>query len=218
MTQLYLSCYSLCLHELWLENKYIIQKDTVVAVVCSKMISFSASDQSQHSHEVDNLEIRWHELDPVVTKFVIVESNATFSGIPKLLYFSLNQPGLCLLRRLSMMYIRVELHLVGHMKIHLFLKQSSVGLWMVAFLAGISNDDLLIMSDGDEIPSRHTKRLLQCCDGVPTDLTFSAAGWHCSFRFRELQEYVFKMTAYSHANRVKAEGVFRSFPNTQNHL
>nr|POE50362.1 hypothetical protein CFP56_55174 [Quercus suber] len=36
-----------------------------------------------------------------------------------------------------------------------------------------------------------------------TDLILSDAGWHCSFCFRHIQEFVFKMTAYSHADRVK---------------
>ncbi|KAG7023505.1 hypothetical protein SDJN02_14531, partial [Cucurbita argyrosperma subsp. argyrosperma] len=109
---------------------------------------------------------------------------------------------------------------------------------------GISNGDLLIMSDTDEIPSPHTVKLLQWCDEVPsivhlemrnymysfefpvdysswrasvhiygpythyrhsrqTNLIFSDAGWHCSFCFRNIQDFAFKMTAYSHADRVR---------------
>lgn len=33
--------------------------------------------------------------------------------------------------------------------------------------AGIQDDDLLIMSDVDEIPSRHTINLLRWCDDTP---------------------------------------------------
>jgi len=36
-----------------------------------------------------------------------------------------------------------------------------------------------------------------------TDLMLADAGWHCSFCFRTLQEFVFKMSAYSHADRVR---------------
>jgi len=110
--------------------------------------------------------------------------------------------------------------------------------------AGISNGDLLIMSDADEIPSAHTIKLLQWCDGIPpvmhlelkhfmysyefpvdysswratahiyspstryrhsrqSDTILSNSGWHCSFCFKHLQDFVFKMTAYSHADRVR---------------
>lgn len=110
--------------------------------------------------------------------------------------------------------------------------------------AGISHGDLVIMSDTDEIPSLHTVKLLQWCDGIPpvlhlelrqylysfefpidysswrataqiygpqtryrhsrvADLILSDAGWHCSFCFRHLREFVFKMMGYSHADRVK---------------
>ncbi|KAI4380455.1 hypothetical protein MLD38_006645 [Melastoma candidum] len=110
--------------------------------------------------------------------------------------------------------------------------------------AGIAPGDLLIMADADEIPSPHTLKLLQWCDGLPpvmhlelrhymysfeflvdysswratahifgpetryrhsrqTDLIFSDAGWHCSFCLRRLEDLAFKMTAYSHADRVR---------------
>lgn len=117
--------------------------------------------------------------------------------------------------------------------------------WLIR-QAGISTGDLLIMSDTDEIPSPHTVKLLQWCNGIPpvvhlelrnymysfefpvdysswratihiynnqrtsyrhsrqTDIILSDAGWHCSFCFRHLREFVFKMTAYSHADRVKS--------------
>lgn len=42
------------------------------------------------NHELDLLEIRLHTLDPVVEKFVIVESDTTHSGKPKPLHFSEN--------------------------------------------------------------------------------------------------------------------------------
>ncbi|KAL6223865.1 hypothetical protein ACLB2K_002722 [Fragaria x ananassa] len=108
--------------------------------------------------------------------------------------------------------------------------------------AGISYGDILIMADTDEIPSTKVLKLLQWCDGVPSELhlemkhylysfefpmdsiwkiaatiyskgtrythsrrtddLLSDAGWHCSFCFRHIEEFVFKMSAYSHADRV----------------
>lgn len=43
------------------------------------------------SSELDLLEIRLHELDAVVDRFFIVESNATFTGLPKKTYFADNR-------------------------------------------------------------------------------------------------------------------------------
>jgi beta-1,4-mannosyl-glycoprotein beta-1,4-N-acetylglucosaminyltransferase len=43
------------------------------------------------SNELDLLEIRMNELDSVVDYFLIVESNATFTGLPKETYFAQNR-------------------------------------------------------------------------------------------------------------------------------
>ena len=43
------------------------------------------------SSELDLLEIRMNELDSVVDNFFIVESNATFTGLPKETYFAQNR-------------------------------------------------------------------------------------------------------------------------------
>ncbi|KAI8924592.1 glycosyltransferase family 17-domain-containing protein [Entophlyctis helioformis] len=39
------------------------------------------------------------------------------------------------------------------------------------------------------------------------DLMLADAGWHCSFCFRRLADFVFKMSAYSHADRVHSAAV-----------
>lgn len=43
------------------------------------------------SSELDLLEIRMNELDDVVDRFFILESNATFTGLPKETYFANNR-------------------------------------------------------------------------------------------------------------------------------
>ena len=43
------------------------------------------------SNELDLLEIRLNELDSVVDYFFIVESNATFTGLPKETFFRQNR-------------------------------------------------------------------------------------------------------------------------------
>ncbi|PWA38093.1 Glycosyl transferase, family 17 [Artemisia annua] len=82
-------------------------------------------------------------------------------------------------------------------------------------VAGIEYDDVLIMSDVDEIPSAYTINLLRWCDGPPpigktryvhyrqSDYLLADSGWHCSFCFRKISDFVFKMKAYSHASRVR---------------
>lgn len=200
------------------------------------------------SNELELLEIRWHELKPYVTKFIIMESNTTFTGIPKPLYFTSNLPRFAFAEDRVVHGIfpgKVRSARGSHHEDPFELEAAQrVAMNLLIRKAGISYGDLLIMSDADEIPSPQTIKLLQWCDGVPpilhlelkhymysfefpvdysswratahiygpstryrhsrqTDLVLSDAGWHCSFCFKHLQEFVFKMTAYSHADRVR---------------
>uniref|UniRef100_A0A1D1YEM8 Beta-1,4-mannosyl-glycoprotein 4-beta-N-acetylglucosaminyltransferase n=1 Tax=Anthurium amnicola TaxID=1678845 RepID=A0A1D1YEM8_9ARAE len=197
------------------------------------------------SNELDILELRYRELMPYVHRFVILESNTTFTGIPKPLFFKENEHRFEFARS-KIVYgasmgkandgshwdpFNVESRQRG--SVNSLLRQS-----------GIAAGDVLIMSDADEIPSAHTLQLLQWCEDVPplmhlelkhymysfefpvdysswratahlfrpgtqyrhsrwTDLMLADAGWHCSFCFRRIDEFVFKMKAYSHADRVK---------------
>ncbi|XP_031106990.1 beta-1,4-mannosyl-glycoprotein 4-beta-N-acetylglucosaminyltransferase [Ipomoea triloba] len=198
------------------------------------------------SNELDLLEIRWQELHPYVTKFVILEANTTFTGLPKSLIFAQNQNRFSFAAEKIVHSVfpgRVASHRSHEDPFKLEAEQR-VAMNQLLRRAGISNGDLLIMSDTDEIPSHHTIKLLQWCDGVPpvlhlelrhylysfefpvdysswratvhiyspwtqyrhsrqTDRILSDAGWHCSFCFRYLKDFVFKMTAYSHADRVR---------------
>uniref|UniRef100_A0A5B7BQA4 Putative beta-1,4-mannosyl-glycoprotein 4-beta-N-acetylglucosaminyltransferase n=1 Tax=Davidia involucrata TaxID=16924 RepID=A0A5B7BQA4_DAVIN len=198
------------------------------------------------SNELDMLEIRWRELHPYVTKFVILEANTTFTGIPKPLFFASNRNRFAFAE--GKIVHGVFPGRTAYYRSHEdpFVLESEQRGAMNGLLrrAGISSGDVLIMSDTDEIPSPHTVKLLQWCDGVPpvlhlelrhymysfefpvdysswratihiyspathyrhsrqTDLLLSDAGWHCSFCFRHIREFVFKMTAYSHADRVR---------------
>ncbi|XP_061350733.1 uncharacterized protein LOC133295876 [Gastrolobium bilobum] len=198
------------------------------------------------SNELDMLDIRWHELYPYVSKFVILESNTTFTGIPKPLFFSLNQERFSFAKQKTVHDIFPGRVASPGSQENPFVLEAKQRTAMNALIhrAGISNGDILLMSDTDEIPSPQTLKLLQWCDGIPpimhlelrnymysfefpvdysswratahvyghwtpyrhsrqTDAILSDAGWHCSFCFRYISEFVFKMTAYSHADRVK---------------
>ncbi|KAL9253200.1 Beta-1,4-mannosyl-glycoprotein 4-beta-N-acetylglucosaminyltransferase-like protein [Drosera capensis] len=196
------------------------------------------------SNEVDLLTVRWKELYPCITQFVLLESNSTFSGLPKPLVFGANRD--------QFKFIEPRLTygtIPGRFKKgeNPFVEEAyqRVALDQLLRIAGITDDDLLIMSDVDEIPSRHTINLLRWCDEIPqvlhlqlknyiysfefhvdnnswrasvhryqtgrtryahyrqTDDLLADAGWHCSFCFRHISEFTFKMKAYSHNDRVK---------------
>ncbi|XP_024978876.1 beta-1,4-mannosyl-glycoprotein 4-beta-N-acetylglucosaminyltransferase-like [Cynara cardunculus var. scolymus] len=197
------------------------------------------------SNELDLLEVRWGELYPYVTKFIILESNATFTGMPKALTFASNR------ERFSFFEDKIVYGFLpgklasGGQRINPFSVEGHHRFSMNELISssGISNGDLLIVADTDEIPSGNTIKLLQWCDGIPpvlhldmkkylysfefptdptwkatshiyhqhtrymhsrqTDLVLSDTGWHCSFCFKYLSEFVVKMTSYSHADRVK---------------
>ncbi|KAK4786214.1 hypothetical protein SAY86_002903 [Trapa natans] len=196
------------------------------------------------SNELDILTIRWKELYPHVTQFVLLESNSTFTGFLKPLSFSQNRD--------KFKFIESRLTygtIAGRFKSkeNPFIEEAyqRVALDHLLKIAGISDDDLLIMSDVDEIPSRHTINLLRWCADIPpvlhlrlknylysfeflvdnnswrasvhryvtgrtryahyrqSDYILADSGWHCSFCFRCIKEFVFKMRAYSHFDRVK---------------
>ncbi|CAK7345432.1 unnamed protein product [Dovyalis caffra] len=198
------------------------------------------------SNELDILEIRWRELHPYITKFVILESNTTFTGIPKPLFFDSNRSRFAFAKEKIVHGIFSGRKAARGKHEDPFVLESEQRKAMSGLLrrSGISTGDLIIMSDADEIPSPHTVKLLQWCEEIPhtvhlelkhylysfefpvdysswrasihifgpqtgyrhsrqTDLILSDSGWHCSFCFRRLQEFVFKMTAYSHADRVR---------------
>ncbi|PFH50880.1 glycosyltransferase family 17 protein [Amanita thiersii Skay4041] len=199
------------------------------------------------SSELDLLEIRMNELDSVVDHFFIVESNATFTGLPKETYFANN---------------KARFEKFAHKIIYKFIdgyplrpRQSA---WdveaatrdeMTKLLRSHINSPsnaqtqfLVLMSDVDEIPSRHTLDLLKACDfgskihlqlrnfvysfewylgpsswrasvqlwsgasyyrhSKSTETILADSGWHCSYCFRTISEYIVKMKGFSHADRI----------------
>lgn len=196
------------------------------------------------SNELDLLKIRWNELYPYVTEFILLESNSTFTGLPKPLVFASHK------HEFKFVESRLTYGTIpGRFKKgeNPFIEEAyqRVALDQLLKIAGISDDDLLIMSDVDEIPSGHTINLLRWCDDIPqilhlrlknylysfefhvddnswrasvhryqagktryahyrqSDDILAESGWHCSFCFRHISEFIFKMKAYSHHDRVK---------------
>lgn len=196
------------------------------------------------NNEVDMLTIRWKELYPYITQFVLLESNSTFTGIEKPHIFAANRDQFKFIEpRLTYGTIRGKYR----RGVNPFYEESHqrIALDNLLKIAGIEDDDLLIMSDVDEIPSGHTIDLLRWCDDIPpklhlhlrnylysfefvwahrswrasvhryqmgettyahyrqSDFLLADSGWHCSFCFRRINDFIFKMRAYSHYDRVK---------------
>lgn len=196
------------------------------------------------SNEVDMLTIRWKELYPYITQFVLLESNSTFTGLPKLHNFAINRD------QFKFVETRLTYGTIGgraRKGENPFVEEAyqRLALDRLLRIAGIEDDDLLIMSDVDEIPSAHTINLLRWCDDIPpvlhlhfrnylysfefeikhrswrasvhryqsgktryahyrqSDYLLADAGWHCSFCFRHISDFIFKMKAYSHNDRVR---------------
>ncbi|CAI9111135.1 OLC1v1011277C1 [Oldenlandia corymbosa var. corymbosa] len=196
------------------------------------------------NNEVDMLTIRWKELYPYITQFVLLESNSTFTSLPKPHFFAASR------EKFKFVEPRLTYGTIGgrfQKGENPFIEEAyqRIALDRLLGIAGIEDDDLLIMSDVDEIPSSHTINLLRWCDEIPevlhlqlrnylysfefysdskswrasvhrykkgktryahfrrTDYLLSDAGWHCSFCFRHISDFIFKMKAYSHTDRVR---------------
>ncbi|KAJ6576846.1 glycosyltransferase family 17 protein [Mycena sp. CBHHK59/15] len=198
------------------------------------------------STELDLLEIRMNELDPVVDRFFIIESNATFTGLPKETSFAANRqrfkkfekkvsyrfiPGYPLQSGQSAFDVERDTRAQMTKLLHAH---------MTEFIP--DTQSLVIMADIDEIPSAHTIELLRTCDfglsihlqlrnylysfewyvGLTSwrasvhhwnedsyyrhsqsgDTILADAGWHCSYCFRFISEYITKMRGFSHADRI----------------
>ncbi|XP_052137808.1 uncharacterized protein LOC127756506 [Oryza glaberrima] len=200
------------------------------------------------SNELDILEIRYGELLPYVDRFVILEANATFTGIPKSLSFleNINRFAFAGSKIVYDMLPVMEMDPGSHRQPFHVEAGHRRALNMLLRRSGIAVGDVLIMADADEIPSPETVQLLKWCDGIPqvmhlelknymysfefpidynswratahvftehtlyrhsrqSNLLLADAGWHCSFCFKDIKEFAFKMKAYSHADRVKQD-------------
>ncbi|KAJ7690727.1 glycosyltransferase family 17 protein [Mycena rosella] len=207
---------------------------------------FKVIDAILMSTELDLLEIRMNELDPVVDRFYIIESNATFTGLPKETSFALNR------QRFAKFQKKISYRLVPGYPLEpgqtAFDQEANtrdqmtklIRSHMAEFLP--ETQSLVIMSDIDEIPSAHTIELLRTCDfgqsihlqlrnyvysfewlvgftswrasvhrwdrdtfyrhSQSSNTILADAGWHCSYCFRTIPEYITKMRGFSHADRI----------------
>ncbi|KAK4053031.1 hypothetical protein OIV83_001765 [Microbotryomycetes sp. JL201] len=223
--------------------------------------SLAVWDAVTFSTELDLLKVRLYELDPVVTDFFIIESNVTFTGLPKpiLLKGALESDP-------DLQPYKGKIHYHIHNGRPLakgenpFTQENEVRVAMTIMLrehirqtvTDGESGPVMIFSDVDELVSRRTARLLSHCDfgaplhlglrdylysfefdasgskqgasswrasaniwpgrgfgedefyrhGKQTERILLDSGWHCSWCFKTIQEFVTKATGYSHTDRL----------------
>ncbi|KAG8501518.1 hypothetical protein CXB51_003795 [Gossypium anomalum] len=134
------------------------------------------------NNEIDILALRWNELSPYVTQFVLLESNSTFTSLPKPLLFAGNR------HQFKFVEPRLTYGMIGgrfKKGENPFVEEAyqRVALDQLLRIAGIEEDDLLTMSDVDEIPSGHTINLLRWCDDIPPVIHLQLRNYLYSFEY-----------------------------------
>ncbi|KAL6128355.1 hypothetical protein ACLB2K_071710 [Fragaria x ananassa] len=135
-----------------------------------------------------------------------IQSNSTFSGITKPLYFARNRDAFDFVKP-RLVYGRVGR--TSKKGANPFVEEAYQRRALDFLLqeeAGISDDDLLIMSDVDEIPSRHTINILRWCDDIPQVLHLRLKNYLYSFEFlvdnkswrASVHRYQENVTKYAH--------------------
>ncbi|ESK84898.1 glycosyl transferase family 17 protein [Moniliophthora roreri MCA 2997] len=198
------------------------------------------------SSELDLLELRLNELDGVVDQFFIIESNTTFTGLPKETYYDSHKGRFEKFEsKILYQFLPGQLQTADH---DAWKVEAETRTAMSSFLRGytktLPSDTtfIVIMSDLDELPSAHTIKLLRDCDFGETihlqlrnylysfewllglnswrasvvkwnaggyyshikrsEQALADSGWHCSYCFRALSEFVTKMQGFSHSDRI----------------
>ena len=127
------------------------------------------------NNEFDVLEIRLHELSPIVDRFVICESPVTFSGKEKPLHFSENR------ERFASFADRIDHVVIKDVPLaapdeqnlskrrrerRTFGRQCTQRNRLAGALLGLADDDLVLLSDVDEIP--RATALKTACETIGT--------------------------------------------------
>jgi len=151
-------------------------------------------DASFINFELDMLDVRLHELDTVVDFFVVVESTLTFSGMPKQLHYERNKSRFA---RFAHKIIHVVNDSVddpslaatpdGNGGYTSLLEEDAKKLLVFhkrGILKGLTDadpDDIVIVSDIDEVPKRDVIQLLAGCTGYTTPVELQTTPYMYDF-------------------------------------
>ena len=133
-------------------------------------------------NEVEMLRVRLAELSPVVDKFILVESAMTHSGKPKELLFEQRrdefEPWLDKI-------IHVVMERLPDSKDHWVRERAQRnGIHEGIEQAGAYGEDVVLVSDTDEIPRRSTVRAMSWCDGISTPAQLRSVFYYYSLQHR----------------------------------
>jgi beta-1,4-mannosyl-glycoprotein beta-1,4-N-acetylglucosaminyltransferase len=122
-------------------------------------------------NEFEILELRLNELFDVVDFFVILESNKTFTGKPKPFYFDENQQRFA---KYSKKIINIKLEVPDELKLSAWdmeaYQRDTIFTTLQSLVAKniVSNTDVIILSDVDEIPSQEAIINYDSANGMST--------------------------------------------------
>ncbi|GMH83049.1 hypothetical protein TL16_g09468 [Triparma laevis f. inornata] len=120
---------------------------------------------------MDLLLLRLETLSPLITKFILIESDKTFTGLPKILHWrdiGSHQP------RFLPYLPQISSHVLTNLTstnpwINEYTQRDMIGTH--AKNLGYEDDDILIVSDVDEIPNpERIKEILKCSHTFPLTL------------------------------------------------
>lgn len=128
-------------------------------------------------NEFDLLEVRLHELYPVVDKFILVESTHTHSGIEKPLYFKENKERYSTYsdKIIHVIYDAEEVSKDGNPieNTRAWVNEKGQRKEIYHHIDFMSEDDILLVSDLDEIPNRKSILSLKLYDREKFPLAYS---------------------------------------------
>lgn len=160
------------------------------------------------SVELDMYEIRLRELWDVVDIFLVLESNATFTGDSKPLTFTDNAD------RFEFAKDKLVHRHINQQRLppveSPFYNENEMRQAMNQHIRQYAKDgDLIIMSDVDEIPRASTLNILKTCKGVPSPLHLQLRNYLYSYEFlldfdswrARIERYSTTTTKYSHGQQ-----------------
>jgi len=160
-------------------------------------------------NELELLEVRLHELDPVVDKFVLVEATRTFPGKPKPLHFAENRERFAAFAD-KIIHVVVEDMPAGDTRRDHWVRDRFQRNAIGRGLKECRPDDVILVSDLDEIPKVETLRRLigelrydeslfgslahRALNSAPAHLLFKAK-W-LRHRMRKIHPFIYRLEQY----------------------
>jgi hypothetical protein len=150
-------------------------------------------------NELDVLEIRLAELSPVVDVFVLTEATSTHSGIPRELAYEPERfsEWAGKVRYLSLDFPPLE----GDWQRENYQRE-----FLGYGLTGLQDDDLVIVSDVDEVISADTVRRAQAGDlELPCSVSFPIHPYRLDYRWREVEDGFCRCTIIRGSDLIRRE-------------